>query len=230
MDFKSYLDKVLLSDDVVKVFHNEYENNPNFKKHLVSVLPEIDDCAKREQNNPWHIYNVLDHILHSVEAMNKQSKGLPEKDRIMLAYTMFLHDIGKPECHLTRMKKGVEIDSFFNHNKAGEKIANRFLPQIGFNEKDTKVIAKLVDKHDIFMFIQTGEVKNPHHRKLNDKLINGEIKELSEVGDGESLLRYLVMVGRSDNLAQNPEMTADSLKMLDKFDEMLDNRLQMANQ
>ena len=35
-------------------------------------MPQVEDCKNQEQNNPWHKYNVLDHILHSVEEMNKQ--------------------------------------------------------------------------------------------------------------------------------------------------------------
>lgn len=229
MELKDYLDKILLSNDVVKNFYNEYENNSEFKKCLISVLPEVENCAKMEQNNPWHIYNVLGHILHSVEEMNKQTKNLPKKDRELLAYTMFLHDIGKPECHIVRKKNGVMIDSFFDHNKASEKIANRFLPEIGFNQKDTKVISKLVFKHDIFMFIEAEKPKNQYHRQLTSTLLKNEIADLGKVGDGEKLMRYLVMVGRSDSLSQNPKMTEQSLELLDKFDEMLDNRLQMSN-
>ena len=37
-------------------------------------------------------------------------------------------------------------------------------------------------------------------------------------------MKYLVMVGRADNMAQNPEMTRDSLHMLDKMDDMLDGK------
>ena len=44
--------------------------------------------------------------------------------------------------------------------------------------------------------------------------------ELSSVGDGKKLMQYLIMIGRADNKAQNPEMTAKSLKMLDKMEKM----------
>ena len=50
---------------------------------------------------------------------------------------MFLHDIGKPECHIRRYSKLYkrEVDSFFNHNIAGVKIAARVLREFGFDEK-----------------------------------------------------------------------------------------------
>ena len=69
MDFNSLLDNILLSDYVVDEFKSEYNNNLEFRLWLLGILPEIEDCEKQKQNNPWHIYNVLDHILHSVLRM-----------------------------------------------------------------------------------------------------------------------------------------------------------------
>ena len=79
------LDDILLSEKVVDKFYFEYKNNLEFKNWLLGILPEIEDCEKQKQNNPWHKYNVLGHILHSVEAMNNQTRGMDTKDRKMLA-------------------------------------------------------------------------------------------------------------------------------------------------
>lgn len=223
---KELLDKLLLSSTAVDDFYNEYNNNQQFNKWINQILPEVEKCEQQRQNNPWHKYNVLSHILHSVEEMNKQSVNLSPGIRKMLAYVMFLHDIGKPECHIERMKDGKKIDSFFNHNIASEKIAKRVLPQLGFSEKEVKTMAKLVYKHDIFMFIRVYKTENKYWRTLDDNLIKDEISDLNTVGNGETLLRYLVMVGRADNLAQNEKKTSESLALLDKFDERLD-RIEM---
>lgn len=215
------LRKILLSNDVVEDFYNEYNKNKDFKNWLDETIPEIALCEKQQQNNPWHIYNVLGHILHSVEEMNKQTVGMNEKDREILAFTMLFHDIGKPEKHITREKDGKIIDSFFNHNVAGERIAKERLPKLGFNKEEVDIIAKLVYKHDIFMFIKDRKTYNPHWRVLSEDLVKDEIEDLSSVGDGTTLMRWLVMVGRSDNRAQNEKMTAESLVLLDKFDLIL---------
>ena len=98
------LDEILLSSYVVDNFYNEYNNNKEFKEWLDSTIPDIKKCEEREQNNPWHIYNVLGHILHSVECMNKMTFNLNDKDKRLLAYTMFFHDIGKPDSHIRRIK------------------------------------------------------------------------------------------------------------------------------
>jgi len=227
---KELLESILLSDNVVDLFYENFKNNRNFREWLDKYLPEIADCEAQQQNNPWHIYNVLKHILVSVEKINEQTKSFPEQIRKRLSYTMLLHDIGKPECHITREKDGKMIDSFFNHNIASEKVARRFLKELNFQQSEIDIIAKLVNKHDIFMFIKDFKHNNKYWRYLDYSLINDEIAVFNSVGDGKDLLSQLIMVGRSDNLAQNPQMTAESLRMLDKFERMLsgiDKKLEM---
>ena len=215
------LNQILLSNNVVEQFYEEWNNNQDFRNWLNKTIPELELCEKQQQNNPWHKYNVLGHILHSVEAMNKQTIGMEENERRLLAYTMLFHDIGKPEKHITREKDGKVIDSFFEHNVASEKIARKNLPLLNFSKKEINIIAKLVYKHDIFMFIKLNKTNNPYWKTLSKELILEEIKDLSSVGNGQTLMRWLVMVGRADNLAQNEKMTAESLDLLNAIDKIL---------
>ncbi len=216
------LDKILLSDNVKDEFYKNYENK-EFKTWLLSILPEIEDCAKQQQDNPWHIYNCLDHILHSVETINKLDKDYDKEVRRELAYTMFLHDIGKPKCYIRRYSKlyGREVDSFFNHNLESEKIAKRVLPQFNFNEKQQQVINLLVENHDIFMFIKQTDDGNKFHKVLTMKLFESYVNEFNKVDDGTKIMEYLLKVGRADSSAQNPKMTKNSFKLLDAMEEML---------
>lgn len=217
------LNRILLSEFPVYTFHTYYKN-PLFRNWINSVLPEIEKCNNENQDNPWHIYNILDHILHSVEEMNKQTKGLNYNTRRMLAYTMLLHDIGKPETKIRRYSKLYrrEVDSFFNHNKASKKIADRVLYDFDFCEKEANIIKTLIEEHDIFMFITLKEDGNPHHNVLTKNYLQSLISKLDKVYNGKALLNYLIMVGRADNKAQNPEMTKNSLILLDKMEEMLE--------
>ena len=217
------LDNIILSQNVVDDFYSTWNNNIEFRDWILQNIPELEDCEKQQQNNPWHKYNVLGHILHSVEEMNKQTESLDINIRRMLAYVMLFHDIGKPLHHIERIKDGVTIDSFYNHNIGSEKIARRVLPLLNFDQNTIDIICKLVYKHDIFMFIRDFPTNNPHWRTLTPRLIKEEIHDLNSVGEGKTLMKYLIMVGRSDNLAQNEKMTADSLKMLDKMENMLNN-------
>ena len=217
------LNNILLSDNVKEEFYKAL-NEKEFEEFLRSNIPEIFDCKDNAQNNPWHIYNILDHILVSVEKMNAQTKEMAEEERKILAYTMLFHDIGKPAKKIQRMKQGKMIDSFIKHNEESEKIAKARLENLGFSGQEKEIIEKLVYKHDIFMFIKPFLSNNPHWRMLSPNLVEEEIEDLSSCGDGEKLLKWLVMVGRSDSLAQNPEMTRESLELLDLFDEMIKER------
>ncbi|MBE5746470.1 MAG: hypothetical protein E7359_04225 [Clostridiales bacterium] len=219
------LDNILLSENVCEKFNNEYDKNLEFRNWVLSLLPELEDCKKLNQDNPWHIYSVLNHILHAIEEMNKQTKNLDYNTRRMLAYTMFFHDIGKPECRIRRYSKlyKKEIDSFFNHNLASKKIAHRVLLDLDFCKKETEIIEKLIEDHDIFMFITLKEDGNKFHNVLTKDYLKSIIKDLNKIDNGEKLMKYLIMVGRADNKSQNPKMTKDALKLLDVMDEMLNN-------
>jgi len=221
------LHEILLSENVCEEFHKTYDNDKNFNSWLRNFLPEVEDCKNMKQNNPWHIYNVLDHILHSVEEINKQTEDLPYEDRKLLAYTMFLHDIGKPACHLTRMKDGKMIDSFFKHNIESRNITYRSAYYFDFNINEIDIIAKLVEKHDIFMFIKEFDIPSEHlshWRKLTPGLIEREIEDLNSIGNGAKYFDYLVKIGIADNRAQNPEMAGESLHMLKSCQKMLAER------
>ena len=222
------LDNVLLADKVVDEFYNQYAD-VGFRNWLLGLIPEVEDCKNLKQDNPWHIYNCLDHILLSVEEMNKQSVGMDVGIRRILAYTMFLHDIGKPECYIRRYSKlyGREVDSFFNHNIASVKIASRVLPSLDFDEDSMKIIRTLIDKHDIFMFLRLENDGNQHHRVLDQEYTEELRQELKDICNGRDVLDYLIMVGRSDNMAQNPKMTESSLKLLSVMESLINNKIIM---
>lgn len=216
------LDEILMSDKVCANFFEKY-SEPEFRAWLTSVLPEVEDCRRQEQDNPWHIYDCLEHILHSVEEMNKQTIAMPEGTRRKLAYTMFLHDMGKPEKYIRRYSKLYrrEVDSFYNHNLASLDIAKRVLEKdFCFDEQTARQIEALVEKHDIFMFVTLQNDHNPYHRVLTKGYIAEQEEDLAKVGDGQTLMQELIMVGRADNLAQNPKLTQESLKMLDTMEDM----------
>lgn len=220
MEYLDMFEEILTSNNVVDNFYNKYQDN-DFKSWLNGILPEVDMCEAQVQNNPWHKYNVLGHILHSVEEMNKLSINYDLDTRKMLSYVMFFHDIGKPACHISRLKDGKMIDSFFNHNVESEKVFRRVAKD--FHLQDIDVMANLIFKHDIFMFIKDFHTSNPYWKRLTPEVIAEEVADLNSVGDGKTLMNYLILVGMADNLAQNEKMTGDSLRMLGKMQTMLND-------
>ena len=205
------LDEILLSDNIVEKFYFEYDVNEEFKTWLDTTIPDIRKCEEREQNNPWHIYNVLGHILYSVEGINKLSKDYDYETRRLLAYTMFFHDIGKPDTCVFRKNK----DTFYGHNKRSCEIIEPILPELGFTQKECKQILALVDKHDAFIPVTNGQIK------LDNKFLDKQVDYFAKFGDGRELMGYLIMVSKSDNYAQNPEMTQESLKVLEQASNLL---------
>lgn len=216
------LDEILLSENPLEKFYDAF-GREEFRSWLLDILPEVEACKNLKQDNPWHIYNCLDHILHSVEEINKLSVSLSPADRRMLAYTMFLHDIGKPACYIRRYSRLYkrEVDSFFNHNLESKKVASRVLPRFNFTPADQKKIEMLIEMHDIFMFITLKDDGNRFHHVLTPQYLAEQISALDKVGDGKVLMKQLVMVGTADNKAQNPKMTQSSLHILEVIDQML---------
>ena len=218
------LDEILLSDNVVENFFQAYKRE-DFYGWINGILPEVEVCKNTAQDNPWHLYDCLKHILYSVEGINKQTKGKEEKLRRLLAYVMFLHDLGKPQCKIRRFSPFFkrEVDSFFNHNGASVEIAKKALPFFNFSEEEQKKILILVDKHDLFMSIVLTDDGNPHHKVFSEEWLLEEIKALQEsvdekkedMQDGAELMGYLFLIARADNLAQNPKLTGESLKKID---------------
>ena len=224
MSYINKLTNILLSDNVVNNFHKAYNNDSEFKNQLLQDLPEIEDCKNQVQDNPWHIHDCLNHLLHSVMVMNTLSIEYDEKTRKMLAYVMFLHDIGKPACHIRRFAKnyGREVDSFFNHNIKSAEITHRFLSHTDFEDTDKKIIEKLVYNHDIFMFIRLKPTNSPHRKVLTEELFAEKLENLDSGKKGPLLMEYLLKVGWADSSAQNPEMTQGSFEVLNAMQAMLE--------
>lgn len=212
-----------MGDNVTLNFHKCYAN-PKFKEWIDSVLPEVEQCRRLEQDTPWHIYNCLDHILHSVEEINKLTQGYSQKIRKELLWTMFFHDLGKPKCHIRRYSEafGREVDSFYNHNLESEKIFYRAAPYFGINANQLKLIGALIREHDAFLSITEKEDGNKHHKVLSKELIKEMVDKFNLVGDGVALMKELVLVAKADNLAQNPKLTQNSLSLINKIDRLVE--------
>lgn len=221
--------QILLSSHVVEEF-NLALSDPAFIKFLQTNIPEILFCKDNKQNNPWHIYDILNHVLHSVEEINKQTIDLDKDTQKFLAYTMFFHDIGKPECKTTEVKNGVKRDRFFGHNIASEKITKRRIKNFGFSTDDAKIIAILVRKHDDFMVLYDSYLHAKDNSKVILKFLRKEITDLDKLGNGTTLMSYLIMVGVADRKSQNPAMVDKGLKLLAECQVTLNDKFFMPQQ
>ncbi len=175
------LNKILISSNP-SGFNKLYETGL-----LSHIMPEFIPCYHTEQNNPYHIYNVAEHIIRTVDSIPPDS---------VLRWTMLLHDIGKPS-RKTTDKKG--IDHFYGHPEVSAQLADKILNNLHFDKASIKKILTLVKYHDIDIFDDEKSI-----RKVINKV-------------GEDLFFSLVEVQRADALGQNPAYLDNRLIKLDNI-------------
>ncbi|WP_105617578.1 CCA tRNA nucleotidyltransferase [Vallitalea okinawensis] len=185
------LNKLLLSNYPERLFYLKELGLMRF------ILPEFLPAFTTEQNNPYHIYNVAEHTMKTVQAVDAT---------VLLRWTMLLHDIGKPS---TRTTDDFGIDHFYNHDTKSLEIAERILKRLKFDNKTIKSVLKLIEHHDYRFKPDPNEVRKCIH------LI------------GKELFEDLIAVQVADALGQNPdfsnERTSDLLEILELYNMILRN-------
>lgn len=154
---------------------------------LSNIIPEFIPCYSTEQNNPYHVYNVADHIIRTVESV---------PNTMILRWTMLLHDIGKPS-RKTTDEKG--IDHFYGHPEVSVEMADSILNNLRFDKASVKKILTLIKYHDMDLFDTEISVK----------------KAINTVG--EELFLSLLEVQRADAMGQNPNYLDKRLKTFDNI-------------
>lgn len=164
-----------------------------FHDILAYIIPEIKALYGFHQHNKHHIYNVYEHTLASVEAI--------ESDLVLRA-TMLFHDIAKPLCFSMDENK---VGHFYGHSERSAQITNKILHRMRFSNSDIHNITELVKYHDTRI-------------DANSKCIK---KLLSEIG--EEQCRRLLKVKKADILAKNPEYIEHNLTLLQDIEDVLNH-------
>ena len=182
--------KLLTSD------HPDYLRTAYETGMTAVVLPEFDACMNCEQNNPYHIYNVGEHILQSLLQV--------EKDKV-LRLTMLFHDFGKPQTH-TKSEDG--ISHFYGHQAISAEMARSIMRRLKFDNDTTDKVKKLVTEHD-------RVVKN------EPKYVRRAVSKI-----GKDLFPYYLKVRAADILAQNPERAKERLEDLGTLQKLYEEILE----
>lgn len=164
------LDKLLVSD------HPEVLIDAYKLGVTEIVLPEFDIMMETPQNNPHHKYNVG---MHTIEGLRQI-----EADHI-LRWTMLLHDVGKPEARV----EGKEKDHFKMHPVIGEKIAEKVLRRLKFDNQTLRQVKTLVLWHDR----RFGSVK-----EINIRTVRRWVSEI-----GPEMFEKLMKIQKADISAQS---------------------------
>lgn len=187
----SELNKILLGQNVLYVLQFYY--------HVLQIIiPELEDTYGFNQRNPYHIYDIYTHIIHSV---NKSENDL------IVRLTMLLHDIGKPKCYTTTLEEGVIRGHFYGHSVISAKIAEDILHRLRYDNETIKKVVQLIEFHDY----EFGRTKASMRKLLNKIDVN--------------TVRQLFHVREADISAQNPKFYHDRIRNVIKADETLDQIL-----
>lgn len=160
--------KILLSDNPVKISEL---NDIGLLKHFI---PEYDICEKTTQENPYNIYSVGKHLLHSVEAAEKG---------VQLRLAVFLHDIAKSLCKTTDEFK---TDHFYNHADKSAELAGTILKRMKYDNRTIEKVIVLIKYHDL-------DIKNNKQvKRLLNKIGEANLRDLLKVKEANIKAQNLV--------------------------------------
>lgn len=174
------LKKLLAGDNALQVLDA-------YKEVIGVVIPELKPAFDCVQNNPWHIYNVYDHIIHAVDAAPKDE---------IIRLTMLLHDIGKPSVKTTD-EKG--IDHFKFHAPVGADIAKKVLKRFKVSNEVYDKVTTLIRYHQCVENVDDIRVK----------------RWLAKIGADYTKVLFKVRI--SDLYAHNPDKIGYELKKLNEL-------------
>lgn len=171
------------------------------------ILPEFDAMMKTDQKNSHHIYTVGVHTIKAVETVGEaekreliseeQSKVIVEnfsyKEKLILRWTMLLHDVEKPNSKIVG-EDGE--DHFYGHPEKGAKTVKEILRRMKFDNETIDVVVRLVNWHDYMLTLTPAGM-----RRATNKI-------------GLDIMNLLFEVKRADILAQNPNTWREKIDRL----------------
>lgn len=172
------LNKILLSDnpDSIRDLHN--------LGLLKFILPEVERCFGEPQRNKYHIYDVGEHIMHTLTNTPRD---------LVLRWAALLHDTGKPCCSST---DNAGIIHFYGHHRESRRIAVDLLYRLHMDSASIKDISMLVEHHDYRVDASFTAVKRMMAKT------------------GAELFEKLLILQRADNMAKNPKHLPDKLNRI----------------
>lgn len=160
------------------------------------IMPEFDKAMQTPQNNPHHMYNVGEHLLHTLLGVR------PDRS---LRIAALLHDIAKPD---TETKDYDGISHFHGHAEVGEEKAAAILRRLKFDNDTINKVKKYVKFHDYKIETTPRAVR----RALN-KIGKEYFKEVLELKQADMLAQSNYQrEEKEDNLRQVTALYEDILQ------------------
>ena len=196
---KVEIDKTLMSNHPYKLLDA-------YKLGITKViLPEFDDMVGVKQENPNHMYDVSGHTICAIKSLSKILKDdtlvkidgtrYTDKEKLMMMWTILLHDIGKPSC---KYFDDNGIAHFKKHDIVGVDMARKVYNRLKFDRYTSDLSIKIIKWHDY---------------RFTNKLVNMR-RAISKID--LDILDYLFLIKRADTLAQNENTIDAKIKDLDE--------------
>lgn len=145
----------------------------SYAKIIAVVIPELLPMIDFDQQNPHHLYDLLEHTARVVE-------NTPPNPILRLA--ALFHDIGKPASFTI---DSCGVGHFHGHGKKGEILAYEILTRLKIDKYTKEQVVKLVSCHDDYISCSHKSVRRAMNRLT------------------PPLFFMLLDLKRADNLAQN---------------------------
>lgn len=157
--------------------------------------PEVVELKNTPQEPEWHPEgDVWVHTLMVVDEAAKiiRQKELTGNDAMLIMFSAFCHDLGKPS---TTTYTDGRIRSI-GHEEAGVEPTIRFLSQIGIEGELAKGISMLVGEH---LRPSTFYIEHQKGGEITDGAVNRLAKRVSPAS-----IKHLVLLARADHLGRGP--------------------------
>lgn len=164
---------------------------------LFAIVPEFEAMQNFKQNNPYHIYDVLNHTFIALNSLKKE-------DDIITKLAVLFHDIGKPYCY-QEDKDG--IGHFYGHAKVGAEMTDKIMRDLKFDNKTRESVVELIKYHDA-TFMESKAAVNRWLNKI-----------------GQDQFKRLLRIRLADITGQSTEYFEDRKKNIDRMEELLDQIL-----
>ncbi|MDF2566694.1 MAG: poly(A) polymerase [Oscillospiraceae bacterium] len=171
---------------------NQKQVMTDYIEILGEVVPDLLPMKGFNQNNPYHIYDVLEHSLVAVE----DTPPFPPYLRL----AALLHDVGKPLCY-TQDEKGT--GHFYGHSKLSEQTAEKILTYLKLDRFTIDRVCTLIKYHDTPI-------------KSDKKIIKKWLNRLTE-----PVFREILLIKKADTFAHNP-VFHERLDELNEISKILD--------
>lgn len=186
----SCISKECIREEFNRIVLQDYPNTLLLLKDM-HVLDEIlkgyTKLMCRSQNNPWHIYDLLQ---HTDIALN-HTAGYPLESKLAVIF----HDTGKPQCEQIDADG---ISHYYGHAKQSVILGEQWMKELRYDKKTIRTVLQRIAFHDYQL--------TPRRAVLR--------RYLSKFDNDVSQALLAMDVQLADQQAKNPIYAEDGIKTL----------------